>query len=625
MAILPDKIRGGLVSLILKEAKGRRKSMTLFLKVLRDLKAQTFMLSVPVKDLFYEIVLSVRFKDKKAFKKTERIMKACLSDLFDQAIVKTIPEGQDLRIPIGNLRPRFRFKNSLVVEEGEKFRAMTFFKARKSHKKSSDYLDRNALEGLVRGLMRSGVFAIYNLILSPPSFPISLLNKDCWNFSCILTVLSKPMDSCEDAYSSLEDDSRIVKFLFSSAFPNLKLMAAGRWSVTNIARCLVERRQYLPEKTTIYEIRSLVEPPLIKPLFNTSRDLIASFFCSKDERAIVLGSQVDSGLMVKMRFEEFPGHVAVFGSAKSGKTMFMRRLAERYARLGGKVLIFDRFGEYKDLNGFKLIAPQQVLADPFELIEVNELEDYFSLIWPEEMDFITRIIVKKELTEFIDKARENFLKPSLKEFVNFLKVKLNPLAKKVYKGIDSFRVSLLISLLKEIMPKRPLKINVRKLGMNELMRGNFVLDLSSIPSSGEINIVICSILKFIHEYRKRNPCKRNLHVTLIDDVHDLTCFRSRTGAQRVERMLREMEKYGESVWIVSRTPSAIQAGILGQISAIICMKLGLSRDLDLLKRIAGLNSDQVIKLARLGTDEAMVFITKVNSPIFIKLEGGYGG
>ncbi|MEM2986934.1 MAG: hypothetical protein QXV60_02430, partial [Nitrososphaerota archaeon] len=87
----------------------------------------------------------------------------------------------------------------------------------------------------------------------------------------------------------------------------------------------------------------------------------------------------------------------------------------------------------------------------------------------------------------------------------------------------------------------------------------------------------------------------------------------------IEKMLKEMRKFNESIWIIDQRPINVSRDILALCGTIICLKLQYSSDIEKISDTMHLNKEQSIKLQELKKGEAIVLLPRVNNAIPIKV------
>jgi DNA helicase HerA-like ATPase len=133
------------------------------------------------------------------------------------------------------------------------------------------------------------------------------------------------------------------------------------------------------------------------------------------------------------------------------------------------------------------------------------------------------------------------------------------------------------------------------------------------------NILTWIILKKIYDYRKRNKNIGLPHVIVCEEAHNIVPSIYEGQETIIEKMLKEMRKFNESIWIIDQSPLSLSRDILRMCGTIICLRLQYSSDVDKISDTFHLNEEQSIKIQELNKGEAIVLLPRINNAIPIKV------
>jgi len=347
-------------------------------------------------------------------------------------------------------------------------------------------------------------------------------------------------------------------------------------------------------------------------------------------RGLLIGFSHGPGgrVPVSVPIEHLPHSLAVFGSPGSGKTSLVKALLTRLRSLGIRYLVLDRHGEYRenadvvvgpggDVEGLKLLTAE---SDPEE--ESVFLSDIFSMAWPEEFGPLQSAVFRTAYRRF--RAEFKDFRPSL--FVRYLEGSGSELIRGF---LDSrrardalFSLYSRISELADGSASRFIEGGEGAIGIGELLTEDAVIDLSSLSSERERNVVSWLVLKAIFEQRRRSGRGSKIHVVVCEEAHNLLP-RTETGRTTiVEQMLREVRKFGESVWIVDQRPSRISDDAVSLPGTVICKRLTGADDLEVVSERMMLNDAQRDALATLGWEEAVVTTPRTGRAVKVVWRAG---
>jgi DNA helicase HerA-like ATPase len=156
--------------------------------------------------------------------------------------------------------------------------------------------------------------------------------------------------------------------------------------------------------------------------------------------------------------------------------------------------------------------------------------------------------------------------------------------------------------------------------VEKLLSRNVVLNLTGLDTDRDANILTWLILKKIYDYRKRKPNKSLPHVIVCEEAHNIAPAKFEGQETIIEKMLREMRKFGESIWLIDQRPLAVSRETLGLCGTIICLRLQYSSDVEKIGDTMHLNEKQKLKLQELEQGEAIVLLPRMKTAIPVAIE-----
>ena len=128
------------------------------------------------------------------------------------------------------------------------------------------------------------------------------------------------------------------------------------------------------------------------------------------------------------------------------------------------------------------------------------------------------------------------------------------------------------------------------------------------------------VLKKIYDYRRKRPSTGLPHVTVCEEAHNIAPARFEGQETIVEKMLREMRKFGESIWLIDQRPLAVSRDVLRLCGTIICLRLQYSSDVEKIADTLHLSGEQTLKLQELDQGEAIVLLPGMKTAIPIMIQ-----
>lgn len=127
------------------------------------------------------------------------------------------------------------------------------------------------------------------------------------------------------------------------------------------------------------------------------------------------------------------------------------------------------------------------------------------------------------------------------------------------------------------------------------------------------------LLKQLYDFRRRRPNRGLPHVIVCEEAHNIAPAKFKGQETIVERMLREMRKFGESVWLIDQRPLTVSRDVLGLCGTMICLRLQYSSDVEKIADTMHLNEEQRLKLQELKQGEAIALLPRMSTAIPIIL------
>jgi len=360
-------------------------------------------------------------------------------------------------------------------------------------------------------------------------------------------------------------------------------------------------------------------PPPETPVYLAKPEHVEVIYRNDPETSIEIGSLVGfEGLRIRVNVNALTKHLLITGTTGSGKSNLVAILADRIARIGGSVVIFDVHGEYWGLTSEN---PDKVSIVKYEAA-INPIELPISLlvnfIIPEASATKQRRILKNGLKNLNDKIRERSIK-SRKPY--------SLVVKEIYKEsrtqqvledpVETYKELLIKSInprpqdkedksIADVIDKvedffewRRIDLEARK--VSELVSNNkvVVVDVSTFTDEEKdylLKVIAEDLLWYLKE-GLRKGLKVIPTVLVIEEAH---LFLSTTNNTRskdtLQRFIREGRKFGGMLVIVSQRPRALDTNIVSQIQNYVFLKLVQSKDRSTVMEITDVLSDEYVNI-----------------------------
>lgn len=352
---------------------------------------------------------------------------------------------------------------------------------------------------------------------------------------------------------------------------------------------------------------------LLRALFKNMLDVPVGVEEEVGEGALRLGRLVDGGTFT-LGLEEIFKHVVVLGETGSGKSSFVAKLLSALEPTGTHFLVFDWHGEYSRLlkdTPTLVIAPDQDLGfdifdyprsvDPFVHIDVlmDIFTDSFDLSVSQQ--YVLRSALRRVFTEkghgMSDSAKPVTVEDVIRA-VNDLRT---------YSGWEQeskLAVLRRISKLADTGLSRMLNAS-QKIGFNDLLRENVVVDLGQVTDNYSKIFVVESILKLLYDYKVSRRLVEP-HLIVAEESRNIVPYRRAEEPPSImERLVEEMRKFGEGMVLVNQLPSTLSQEVLTAAGTIICFRLKGGSEYEILGKRCGVSPELARRLADLPVGRAL--------------------
>lgn len=362
-------------------------------------------------------------------------------------------------------------------------------------------------------------------------------------------------------------------------------------------------------------------PPPEVPVYPAGPEHLKPIYSFAEDSGVEVGSLVGfEDMRVKVDANALPKHVLVAGTTGSGKSNFVAVLADRVARMGGSVVIFDVHGEYAN---FRTEFPGSVAVVKYDA-SINPLKVprrlLASLIITEPAATKQRRILINALRALNDDIEKRVIteKKTPAEVVKELYdryTKGEAGREEVFNTADMYR-----ELLKKYAERHRGEADEKKVGdvkdkIDFFFENNRIdiesPNISELTGYGKIVVVDAStlgdeerdfMLKVIAEdllIALKEKEERRIPPTMlvVEEAHLFL----RTGAQTwskpaLQRFAREGRKFGGMLVIVSQRPRALDVDVASQVQNFAFFRLVQKNDRDVVMELTDVLSEEQLDI-----------------------------
>ncbi len=348
-------------------------------------------------------------------------------------------------------------------------------------------------------------------------------------------------------------------------------------------------------------------PPPETPVYLAEHKHLSTIYGYKPTSDVEVGSLVGfDKLRVGINVNSLAKHLLITGTTGSGKSNLIAVLADRIARGGGSVVIFDVHGEYRSLESESPndvdVKPYEAAINPIEM-PVNSLVKF---IIPEEQASRQRRLLRNALRELNDKIVQK-AKSGRKSYELVVKELGSNMSLASDNCVDTYR-ELLKNYLKKDKAVEDVEVkiddffewhnvdlNVRK--VSELISSSriIVVDVSKLTDD-EKDYMLKVIAEDILWYLKMWGRGTNQPIPTLLVVEEAHIFLGERTASRskeiLQRFIREGRKFGGMLAIVSQRPRALDVNVVSQVQNYAFLKLVQRTDRSTVMELTDILSDE---------------------------------
>jgi DNA helicase HerA-like ATPase len=483
---------------------------------------------------------------------------------------------------------------------------------------------------------------------SDPTFKAYLLQRSYQNFYQAITKVGIPIMMVYTTHErrsglvsglylltkgseedELEDRLKILESTFYAVFPTFTL---SRLSGRELKNIMTFGSIALEEDSG--------RPPVIfetpQPTESIIRD-IPKFYIpilenNKDYNKITLGKFIDEGgvntnIEYYITLDEISSHLACLGITGSGKSTTVSTILNQLPK-HIKYLVLDFHNEYtRYLKNIELI----IRPGKDEGTAINPLEPLFSSNTAEHIALVSDIFGD---TYNFTHPQTYVFKIAMETTLNNYRqlgereANLNALVKMIekYPIRSYYENETKMALLRRLKPliegqAKMAFIGSKYIRINQILNKNVVVELGHLRETKVRQIYSQLLLKQLYDYRLSLGINDLQHITVIEEARYIVPYRRDYEEPRIaERMINEMRKFGESIFLISQFPSQVSKDTIKNCGYIIIHRIVGHEDLRHILNILNLNQKQINYIKKMDIGEAIIRDPRFPEPIHIYVE-----
>jgi len=158
--------------------------------------------------------------------------------------------------------------------------------------------------------------------------------------------------------------------------------------------------------------------------------------------------------------------------------------------------------------------------------------------------------------------------------------------------------------------------------VDELLDKVLSVELGHIRDIQTRTVFVDILLKTVYEYRVSRRGKME-HLLVVEEARNVAPVRREEDPPSVgERMISELRKFGEAMVFVAQFPTQVASEVVKNSGVRIIHRVSWAEDLKLIGEALNLNREQLAHVSNLGVGEAVVSLTRLQSPILVQVDAG---
>lgn len=342
-------------------------------------------------------------------------------------------------------------------------------------------------------------------------------------------------------------------------------------------------------------------------------------------KRIVLGRLIDNDDKYAVSIEDLSNHLVCLGATGMGKTTTVATILNQLPNDVG-YLVLDYHNEYssllKDVDIIIRPGVDDVMLNPLktynEDIEdsIAVITDIFSEIYgfTHSQAFFFRNVLEAVFNSYALTGEEE---PNLRALLKILE------EYPIRSYSEHETKAALLRRFKQLVQGQSSRIFLggKEMDLEELINKKVVIEMGHIREVSIKRIFGYIMLKNIFNIQSSSGRKSISHITVLEEARYLIPTRRDYDAPTVaEKIVDEVRKFGESIFIVSQFPSQIAKAPIKNSGLLVIHRISGSEDLWYMKNVVSMTEEQIEYIKQLGVGEAVVKDSRNPLPFPVKIE-----
>ena len=330
-----------------------------------------------------------------------------------------------------------------------------------------------------------------------------------------------------------------------------------------------------------------------------------------DRVNIRIGRILDTNKYYYIGLESLTNHLTCLGATGMGKTTTISTILNQLPEDIGYIVL-DYHNEYH-----RLLKNYDIIVRPGEGgTSINPFKQYY-----EDLEDTVAILtdIFSEIYNFTHSQAYYFKNVLEATFNNHIMVgEEEPNINAFIKILEEYPIksysehetkAALLRRFKQLSYGQAAKIFVegRNIDITEIMDKKVIVELGHVHELYIKKILGYIILKNIFNIQKNSGSKHLQHITVIEEARYLLPARREYDQPSIaEKIVDEIRKFGESIFIISQFPSQLAKAPIKNSGVLIIHRISGAEDLWYIKNVVSLNDEQLEYLKQLDVGEALI-------------------